>query len=84
MEGVWATGKLRTNRGFIQMNTIPFRKIKKFLDKKRRRRKLENIPLHTIINFQRIPKFHFHKSEGGRFEANVYESNTLAVKTISG
>lgn len=22
MEGVWATGKLRTNRGFIQMNTI--------------------------------------------------------------
>lgn len=33
MEGVWGTGKLRTNRGFIQMNTIPFRKIKKFLDK---------------------------------------------------
>lgn len=22
MEVVWATGKLRTNRGFIQMNTI--------------------------------------------------------------
>lgn len=36
MEGVWATGKLRTNRGFIQMNkysSILFRKIKKFLDK---------------------------------------------------
>lgn len=57
-------------------------KKKKFLDKNLR--KLENIA-RRIINFQRIPKFHFHKSKEGSFERlGIHESNALDVKTISG